>query len=293
MTAISMKESNIRMSELEKEVSYQELLARGRSFLEEKQVSDAETDSFLLLEYVTGMNRGQFFLKSREAAKSEEAKKYDMLLKRRGNHIPLQHITGKQEFMGLSFLVNEHVLVPRQDTECLVELALPYVKGKKVLDMCTGSGCIAVSLAALGETGECHAADISEKALEIARQNIAENHAEVTLIKSNLFESVSGKYDVIVSNPPYIPPKVIETLSEEVREHEPRLALDGGEDGLEFYRRITSESKEYLTAGGYLFYEIGCEQAEDVKAIMRNEGFLEVECRKDYAGNDRVVYGKL
>lgn len=281
------------MSELEKKVSYQELLEVGRSFLKERQVSDAETDSFLLLEYVTGMSRGQFFLRNRDIVKREEAEKYDMLLKRRGEHIPLQHITGEQEFMGLNFLVNEHVLVPRQDTECLVELALPYVKGKKVLDMCTGSGCIAVCMSVLGESQECHAVDISEKALETAKQNIARNHAEVTLIKSNLFVELSGKYDVIVSNPPYISPEVIETLSVEVREHEPRLALDGGEDGLDFYRRITKEAKNYLTAGGFLFYEIGCEQAEAVKAIMQREGFLEVKCRKDYAGNDRVVYGKL
>ena len=218
---------------------------------------------------------------------------YGALIEKRSAHIPLQHITGEQEFMGLPFYVNEYVLVPRQDTECLVELAMDYVKGKKVLDMCTGSGCIAVSLMLLGKTLECHAVDVSKEALEVAKRNIERNHAVVTLVESNLFEKVTEEYDVIVSNPPYIPPKVIEELSEEVKEHEPRLALDGGEDGLDFYRRITRECKEYLSESGFLFYEIGCEQAADVMKIMQNEGFCEVKCQKDYAGNDRVVYGKL
>ena len=281
------------MSGLENRVTYQELLVRGRSLLEEKRVSDADVDSFLLLEYVTGMNRGQFFLKSSGVAQSEEIERYYALIEKRSAHIPLQHITCEQEFMGLPFYVNEHVLVPRQDTECLVELAMNHVKGKKVLDMCTGSGCIAVSLMLLGEPLECHAVDVSKAALEVAKRNIERNHARIALIESDLFEKVIEKYDVIVSNPPYIPPKVIEGLSEEVREHEPRLALDGGEDGLDFYRRITREGKAHLSEGGYLFYEIGCEQAADVMAIMQKEGFYNVKCQKDYAGNDRVVYGRL
>lgn len=274
-------------------MTYQELLAEGCSILKEAGIPDADVDSFLLLEYVTGMNRGQYFLKSRDLVKEEEAERYYDLLRKRSTHIPLQYITGEQEFMGLSFYVNEHVLVPRQDTECLVELVMDYVKDKRVLDMCTGSGCIAISLMLLGRPLECHAVDISREALKVARHNRERNHADVTLLESNLFEQVTEKYDVIVSNPPYIPPKVIAGLSEEVREHEPRLALDGGEDGLDFYRRITRDGKAHLSEGGYLFYEIGCEQAADVMEIMQKEGFCEVKCQKDYAGNDRVVYGKL
>lgn len=273
-------------------MTYQELLEEGRQTLKIAGIADAEMDSFLLFEYVIGMDRGQFFLKRKDVVPEEEVIQYRRLIAVRSSHIPLQHITGEQEFMGLPFSVNEKVLVPRQDTECLVELSLPFVKGKKVLDMCTGSGCIAISLMVLGNPSACHAVDISEEALEVARQNAEKNHVPVTWIKSNLFEKVIQKYDVIISNPPYIPPRVIEGLEEEVREHEPRLALDGGEDGLVFYRDITKESKAYLKEGGYLFYEIGCEQAADVMAVMAAEGFSEVVCRKDYAGNDRVVYGR-
>lgn len=273
-------------------MTYQELLEEGRQTLKIAGIADAEMDSFLLFEYVIGMDRGQFFLKGKDLTSAEEVMQYRRLIAVRSSRVPLQYITGEQEFMGLPFSVNEKVLVPRQDTECLVELSLPFVKGKRVLDMCTGSGCIAVSLTVLGNPSVCHAVEISEEALEVARQNAERNHAAVTWIKSNLFEKVTQTYDVIISNPPYIPPSVIEGLEEEVREHEPRLALDGGEDGLAFYRDITKGSKAYLEDGGYLFYEIGCEQAADVMAIMEAEGFSEVACRKDYAGNDRVVYGR-
>lgn len=274
-------------------MTYQELLEEGRQTLKNAGIPDADMDSFFLLEYVTGMDRGQFFLKGKDLAAVCETEQYRRLIGIRSSHIPLQHITGEQEFMGLPFSVNEKVLIPRQDTECLVEFSLPFIKGKKVLDLCTGSGCIAVSLAVLGEPLLCHAVDVSEEALEVARQNGRKNHAEVTWIQSNLFEKVTQTYDVIVSNPPYIPPDVIEGLQKEVREHEPRLALDGGKDGLAFYRNITRECRIHLEEGGYLFYEIGCEQAEDVMAIMQAEGFGEVVCRKDYAGNDRVVYGRF
>ena len=273
-------------------MTYQELLEEGRQTLKIAGIVDAEMDSFLLFEYVIGMDRGQFFLKGKELALAEEVMQYRRLVAVRSDRVPLQHITGEQEFMGLPFFVNEKVLIPRQDTECLVELSLPFVEGKKVLDMCTGSGCIAVSLAVLGKPSVCHAVDISEEALDVAKQNAGRNHAAVTWLRSDLFEKVTQTYDVIISNPPYIPGDVIEGLEEEVRVHEPGLALNGGEDGLAFYRDITKQSKAYLEDGGYLFYEIGCEQAADVMAIMQAEGFLEVTCRKDYAGNDRVVYGR-
>lgn len=273
--------------------SYQNLLAEGRQRLSNAGIADADIDSFLLLEYVTGMNRSRFFLNAREPASVAEVGRYRTFIGQREQHIPLQHITGEQEFMGFPFYVNEHVLVPRQDTECLVELALTYVQGKHVLDMCTGSGCIAVSLMLLGKPAACSGVDISGKALEVARENAERNKAEVDFLESDLFEKVTGTYDVIVSNPPYIPPDVIKELSEEVREHEPYLALNGGEDGLLFYRRISTESIAYLSEDGMLFFEIGSEQAGDVTAVMKEAGFHDVACRKDYAGNDRVVFGRL
>jgi release factor glutamine methyltransferase len=271
------------------EISYDRLLQEGTASLAKNGILDAGLDSWLLLEYVTGMSRSQYFLKKDDHAAQGERETYRKLVAQRASHIPLQHLTGEQEFMGLPFWVNRHVLVPRQDTECLVETAMEYVKGKRILDMCTGSGCIAVSLAVLGKPEVCCAVDLSQKALETAQKNAVRNGAAVTFLESNLFEKVEGRYDVIVSNPPYIPPKVIEGLSAEVREHEPRMALDGGADGLAFYRRITRDSKEHLTDGGWLFYEIGCEQAEDVMGILRAEGFYKIALRQDYTGKDRVV----
>lgn len=274
-------------------ITYRQLLQEGTGILQEAGIQEAEIDSWLLLEYVTGMDRSFYFLKSEKEAEEEEKAVYRKLIRQRAGHIPLQYLTGVQEFMGLPFWVNQDVLVPRQDTECLVETALAYVKGKKVLDLCTGSGCIAVSVAVFGQVKECYAVDLSEKALETARKNAKRHHAEITFIKSDLFEDVAGVYDVILSNPPYIPDKVIEGLSEEVRKYEPYMALNGGSDGLSFYRKITKESKEHLSEGGMLFYEIGCEQAEDVREIMQAEGFCDILCKKDYAGNDRVIYGLL
>lgn len=272
--------------------TYEQLLHEGESCLQDEEIADAKWDAFLLLEYVSGMNRSSYFLKRQDAVPLEEKKRYLELIQRRAEHIPLQYLTGGQEFMGLDFEVTPDVLIPRQDTECLIETALPFVEGKKVLDMCTGSGCIAISLQILGKSVTCDAADLSKEALKVAERNAVKNHAQIQFIQSDLFENVEGKYDVIVSNPPYIPPHVIEGLMEEVRVYEPRMALDGGVDGLDFYRRITKESVSYLVADGFLLYEIGCEQAADVMSILAEAGFTNICCRKDYAGKDRVVYGK-
>lgn len=272
--------------------TYAQLLHEGEECLLREEIADAKLDAFLLLEYVSGMNRSSYFLKSEEEMPETEKKRYQELIQKRAEHIPLQHLTGEQEFMGLPFEVTPDVLIPRQDTECLIETALPYVTGKKVLDMCTGSGCIAVSIAVLGENVTCDAVDFSKDALKVAKRNAVKNEAQVRFIESDLFENVTGVYDVIVSNPPYIPPRVIEGLMEEVRCHEPRMALDGGEDGLDFYRKITRESISHLRENGLLLYEIGCEQAADVMALLTETGFTDVCCKKDYAGRDRVVYGK-
>lgn len=235
------------------------------------------------------MSRAKFFL-DRDMEVSDEIKdRYLSLIHMRKEHIPLQHITGTQEFMGFDFFVNENVLVPRQDTECLVENVLPFAHGKKILDMCTGSGCIIISLKKLNETAECTGADISKKALEVAQKNAASNEAEVYFIESDMFEKINGKYDIIVSNPPYIRPDLIKTLEPEVREHDPMLALDGGEDGLMFYRILAKEGKKHLAGPGMMFMEIGHDQGRAVKEIFENEGFKEVVVKKDLCENDRVV----
>ncbi len=276
----------------ERTATYQELLEEGENMFRKAQIPDAALDSWLLFEYVSGLDRSQYFLRRNEEAGTDRVSRFREMARKRAEHIPLQYLTGGQEFMGLFFQVNEHVLVPRQDTECLAETALSYVEGKRVLDLCTGSGCLAISLKILGNAKKCIATDLSEKALEVARKNAEVNQADVLFLQSDLFEKITGRFDVIVSNPPYIAADEMEGLPEEVRGHEPQMALYGGTDGLSFYRRITGEARKHLQPGGYLFYEIGCRQAQAVMAIMEAEGFAGVACKKDYAGNDRVVCGK-
>lgn len=262
----------------------------GVAKLEAAGVTDASMDAWLLFEYVTGMDRTRFFMDKQMELPEPQQLEYDKLIEKRAERIPVQHLTGVQEFMGLNFKVNEHVLVPRQDTEVLVEEALKRCRpDMQVLDMCTGSGCIAVSMAKLGKA-QVTAADISPDALQVAMVNGKANDVTVDWRESNLFEKVPETYQMIISNPPYIRSAVIETLSPEVREHEPMLALDGTKDGLYFYREITRQAVEHLAEGGWLLYEIGHEQGEDVKAIM-SEAFSDVSVIKDLAGLDRVVVG--
>ena len=204
----------------------------------------------------------------------------------------MQYLTGSTEFMGLPFFVNESVLIPRQDTEVLVETALAMMKPEcRLLDMCTGSGCILLSLAKLGTVAEGIGVDISEGALKVAERN-RENLGlpQVRLVHSNLFESVEGVFDMIVSNPPYIPTEDIEDLMREVRDHEPHLALDGSKDGLLFYRKLAEESGRYLVPGGSLLFEIGYDQGGAVSQLLDQAGFKDIHVKKDLAGLDRVVY---
>ncbi len=271
--------------------TYQKLLREGERFL--SSFPEAKTDSFLLLSFLTGMTRADFFLKREDTPSEREKMEYLGMLKKRASHIPLQYITGEQEFMGLPFYVNENVLIPRQDTEILVETALPFVSGKKVLDLCTGSGCIAISLAVLGKPVSCLGTDVSRQALETAERNAERNHAGVSFLQSDLFEQIKGKFDVIVSNPPYISTEVVESLQKEVKEHEPRKALDGGADGLEFYRKIIIQGRRFLKEDGILLFEIGHDQREAVCTLMQTAGFYNVAWKKDYAGLDRVVFGWL
>ena len=282
--------------------SYFEMMQEARELFTQKDIGDAEADAWYLMEYVTGMSRTDYLVRRRERMLPKQQEEYQMLVRKRASHIPLQHLTGEQEFMGFSFLVNEHVLVPRQDTEILVEETLTclsqLIHGRKdgeaaeVLDLCTGSGCIAVSLKKLCPGIHMEASDLSSEALKVAEENGRRLGAEIVWHESDLFARLEKKYDVIVSNPPYIPTDVIRTLSEEVREHEPYQALDGHEDGLYFYRRITAEAEEHLRRGGWLFFEIGYDQGEAVSKLMIQNGFSKVKVTKDLAGLDRVVSGQ-
>lgn len=293
-------------------MTYRELFTQGCAVLEKAGIEEASLDARLLLEYVCETNRNDLLVHGERLVAEEQQSRYQELLEKRSKRIPLQHLTGVQDFMGLEFQVNEHVLIPRQDTEILVEEVLRELHdGMRVLDMCTGSGCILLSLLHYSNGCEGVGVDISEEALAVAGTNAEkllgeaaarsledsesdvaqDSGSSVHFIQSDLFENVTGKYEFIVSNPPYIQSAVIDTLMPEVKDHEPRLALDGTEDGLFFYRKIVDESRAYLVSGGMLYFEIGYDQAESVSALMREAGFVEINVVKDYAGLDRVVYG--
>ena len=279
---------------IQKKMKLRDMYEKGIRMLEDANFPEAKSDIYLLLDGLFGYSMTDVMVHGDKEVSEEQICLYEDALSRRMQHIPVQHITGKQEFMGLSFHVNEHVLIPRQDTEILVEEVLKNLHdGFSVLDMCTGSGCIILSL--LHYSNECRgtAVDISENAIEVAKQNAQALQKEVTFIQSDLFENVTEKFDMIVSNPPYICSDVIPTLMEEVRLHEPMQALDGMKDGLFFYRKIVEESKSHLIRGGMLFFEIGYDQGVSVPELMKAAGYRDVAVVKDYAGLDRVVYGTL
>jgi len=205
---------------------------------------------------------------------------------------PIQYITNAQEFMGLKFYVDENVLIPRCDTEILIEEIINIVKTLKedikILDLCTGSGNICVSLAKYLNNVDIYASDISENVLEIAKRNAKNHNVNITFSQSDLFEKINEKFNIIISNPPYIETDIINTLSEEVKK-EPVLALDGGPDGLDFYRKIAKQSRNYLTENGIIALEIGYNQKEIVIDIFKNEGYRNIYSKKDLSGNDRIV----
>lgn len=286
----------------QKTLTLKQLYKVGTVKLAEEGIEEFSLDAWYLLEYVTGVSKAMYFAEPERAVSEENADRYIDCIRRRAAHIPLQHITGEQEFMGYPFYVNEHVLIPRQDTEILVEEAIQVMRPKmKVLDMCTGSGCIVLSILKMCREKyymtdlQGIGADVSEEALKVARENGRRLGVPVTWIQSDLFAKIpeEEKYDVIVSNPPYIETAVIDTLQEEVRLHDPYIALDGKEDGLYFYRRIISEAGKYLKPQGKLMFEIGCDQAEAVEELMKNAGYEQITVKKDLAGLDRVVYGTL
>lgn len=276
-------------------MTYKEALEKGTLLLESEKIADAKIDAWLLLAYVSQLTKAKYFLKKNEKIDDITLYKYkDALLKRAG-HTPLQHITGEQDFMGITFWVNEHVLIPRQDTETLVEEALKVIpSGSHILDLCTGSGCVIISLVVHGQGITGMGVDISEDALNVARDNgMRLVGKKVVFEQGDLWSGVHGKFNAIVSNPPYIPSAVVEQLETEVKDHEPRIALDGTEDGLFFYRQIVSRAPEYLTDNGWLLVEIGYDQGPDVYALFIEAGFKDVKVIKDLAGNNRVVKGHL
>ena len=286
--------------------TFHELLTQGTQLLMNAGIEEARLDAWLLLEYTADISRAWYYAHPESEVNEEIVSEYLSLCQKRAEHIPLQHLTHQACFMGYDFYVDERVLVPRQDTEVLAEEALQQLRNMRnprILDMCTGSGCLLLSLLMEIPDATGIGVDISEAALAVAERNRKNLELEkrAVLVQSDTFlgdyfqknsGNISLEYDMLISNPPYIPTEDIGKLMEEVRFHDPVLALDGREDGLYFYRRITEQAGKYLKPGGWLMYEIGCEQGADVSAIMQGEGFTEVAVKKDLAGLDRVVIGK-
>lgn len=278
-------------------MTYRECYEQGCRTLQAAGIEEAALDARLLLEAVRGTDRNDLLVHGEQPVAPEAEEKYLNWIRQRAEHIPLQQLTGEQGFMGLTFSVNEHVLIPRQDTEILVEEVLKELHdGMRVLDMCTGSGCILLSLLHYSNDCEGLGVDLSAEALEVAGRNVLkvltpEKAEHAHFLQSDLFEKVEGKFEIIVSNPPYIASAEVEKLMPEVRDHEPRMALDGTEDGLYFYRRIIEEAGKHLVSSGMLFFEIGYDQGQAVSELMRTEGYCEVQVVQDYAGLDRVVFG--
>ena len=280
-------------------MTYFEACRKVARELEEAGVPEPALDARYLTEYVGDLTEAQYLLVRDEEIPEDMLSRLLGLAKRRCAREPIQYILGSQEFMGLPFICNKDCLIPRQDTEILAERALEAIKllrrdreELRYLDLCTGSGCVAISVAKLSNVKNAEAADISEAALAVAKKNAEINGTAVKLIKADLFEGLEGKYDIITANPPYIDTGLIHGLIPEIWKYEPMTALDGGEDGLLFYRRIAKEAPERLTPGGWLVFEIGDTQGEAVAGLMKAAGFENVSVHKDLAGLDRVVEGR-
>lgn len=275
-------------------MTYRQLLETGTRILKESNIDEYDVDSYILFEYMTGMKRSFYLAHSDDEVPLDAEKSYLDVIKKRSERYPLQYITHTAYFYGAEYYVDESVLIPRFDTENLVELVLKNEKdAKNFLDICTGSGCIAIAIKDNLKAINATAADISEAALKVAKKNADGHCADITFIHSDLFENIDGKYDFIVSNPPYIEKDVISTLMPEVKDYEPTNALDGGEDGLDFYRQIIKESPKYLNKKGRLYFEIGYDQGESVSNLMRDAGFEDILVKSDLSGNDRCVMGIL
>lgn len=288
------------------------LVKEGEYQLSKAFCMDPKIDAEELYCYLTGTDKVGLFLKAQEEVDPETEEKYMELIKRRAERIPLQHITGVQEFMGYTFKVNPDVLIPRQDTETLVTEAARTIqntprekltffeklKGQKewdVLDLCCGSGAIGISLSKICNNIKVTATDISDAAISTAQENAANLRTKVKFIQGDMFAPVEGrKFDMIVSNPPYIRTNMISILQEEVKKHEPLQALDGGRDGLDFYRIIVAEADKYLKPGGFLMLEIGHDQGEDLRKMLKDsQKYTPAEVIRDLPGKDRVVKCQL
>lgn len=275
-----------------------ELINQAQLQLEKHGVPDSDVDADILWQYVSGMNRLDMINSRYEEIDVAVARRYMEAVDRRCDRIPLQYITGEQNFMGFDFDTSENVLIPRMDTETLVETALKLAGDKlelEVLDMCCGSGCIGISFGLMRPDSRVVLADVSYAALDLTGRNIHKLCAgadRFEVVRSDMFGSICGMYDLILSNPPYIRSDVIPTLMPEVRDHEPLLALDGMEDGLYFYRIIADKAREYIKDEGYVVFEIGNDQAEDVQHLFVDSGYEDVHVVQDLSHNDRVVYGR-
>ena len=276
-------------------MTIKQALTKGMIMLKSNQIESPKLKARLLLQYVLDLKREQIIIYDNKEITSQEERVYMQYLEKLIKGIPLQHITNTQEFMKMNFYVNGDVLIPRPDTEVLVEEVIKLSKEKRnpsILDLCTGSGAIAVSIAKYLPNAKIYASDISKKALEVAKINAENNDVadRIKFIKSDLFEKLEGmKFDIIVSNPPYIKTSVIKTLDEEVQK-EPIIALDGGKDGLKFYRQIVEEAYSHLKYESYLCFEIGYDQKEEVTQIIENaKVYSGTYCKKDLYANDRVI----
>ncbi len=276
--------------------SIKDALDQAKGILYKNEIADFERDAELLLEYCIKLNRAEMLLNKEEIIPIEKLKIYMELVSDRANGKPLQYITRVQEFMGLPFMVDENTLIPRRETEELVELALEIIKEPMlIMDIGTGSGCIPISIAALNKNAECIAIDYSKKALEIAKKNGINNNVSkrVKWIYSDLFNNISMEYynavDIIISNPPYIRSEVVDTLMKEVKDYEPRMALDGGKDGLDFYRKIIIQAKKFLKKGGHICFEIGYDQKNEIEELLIENQYNNIRCKKDLSGLDRMI----
>ncbi len=271
-------------------VKLRDAYKKAQEILKENGIEDFKSDAFFLIEGIYKIKRAELL-----SDKEVDFKVLEKALERRIKGEPCAYITGETEFMGLPFKVNKNVLIPRQDTENLIEFLLERTeKGAEILDLCTGSGCIGISLKKYVENSAVTMVDVSEGAISVAKENALLNKEDVTIVKDDVLNSSYeyGKYDLIVSNPPYIEEETIETLDKTVKEFEPRLALDGGKDGLVFYRKIAKDFKKYLKENGRLAFEIGFNQGEAVKEILEENGYLNIEVIKDYNNNNRIVTGE-
>lgn len=278
-------------------MTIRETLTKGMIILKNSNIETPKLKARLLLQYILKKPRQYLIIYDNKELEKKEQWEYFVNIEKLANGVPLQHITHTQEFMKMDFYVNENVLIPRPDTEILVEEVIQIAQKMnkpKILDLCTGSGAIAISIAKNVPTSEVYAIDISEKALEIAKKNARNLQAKVEFIKSNLFNNLGkSKFDIIVSNPPYIKKEDIKHLSKEVKK-EPEIALDGGYDGLDFYRKITSKAIDYLKFGSYLCFEIGYDQKEEVTEIIKEtKHYTDIYSKKDLYGNDRIIISKV